>query len=137
MKYGIEVEGRFRGFPTFFVLNEEDLALLWSKTTNFLRDFEKVRHVNVYDVDSNLIYDERLKRLSIFYTITLESDTYPIIMPDYIDHFVLQIDNSDFWNLRSHDSIKFVDGLSNVKMICVENMNTTLPNELINDIKIK
>jgi hypothetical protein len=135
MKKGIEVEGRYRGMPSFFILNEKDLDLIFKQRLHFLMDFQNVRHINVYDEDGEFIYDSRLVELSQYYTITLECKWVPSDIPEHISHFVLQIDSKPMWNLRKHDSIKFVC-YRNVRMICIENMNITNPEELDEDIEL-
>lgn len=133
MKYAKEVEGKFKGIETFFI-EDTELDFFIDKMDFLCQKYTKCRHVYICDT-GDLIYD-KLEILKDYFFITVETARLPRFisksMYEYI-HFMLRIEDTDFWNLKETDSIKFHSDDMYVKSISKENMFTTLPEAFDND----
>lgn len=131
MKIGIEVEGKHKGLPSFFV-NETELDDLIKNTDQILSDHQKVRHLYVTSDNPS---DEVFIKLSILvksFYITLEVKEVNFEVPTDI-HIMLNIDAPNVWKLKETDSVKFHNEQNYVLSTSLESLYLTYPEAFLDD----
>jgi len=140
MKWGIEVEGTYKGAPTIFI----DIGELRDLVFNFksLDDKYAISHIYISDHKNkfNYVHFNLIGKLLYYYKrrVFIECTkipTYPDDLLKEID-FVLYIQNENFFHLKKTDQIKFEKNL-NVYATLKSNFESTKPSDFEGDINIK
>ena len=137
MKFGIEVEGKFKGIKTLFTSANELKNLsdvLKHCSENLLKDVEQLYisdHENTLDLTE---MGEVLKYTKLFNLVTVEV-TKCTEHSDKI-HVMLVIDSPSFWNLNSNDHIKFSRD-HYVFATQRKDLEVTIPEDFAGDIEIE
>lgn len=132
MKFGIEVEGRFKGIKTIFMDQNEivdNLNLQLFKLFN-------ANALYISDLNDELTFKEitKLYKISEKYLVSIETTSKRLCKYKNF-HIILRIDNSDFFKLKNTDQIKF-EHCKSVYTITKENMFKTKPKDFNNDKEI-
>lgn len=131
MKYGLEVEGRFKGIKTLFV-SEEEFTNKGFEIDCIVKDMIDIKHLYISDLNNRIDLEHEI-RLRRDLVVSIERTSVPNVTIDpSITCILLRIDNSSFWALRSTDQVKFSKD-HNVFAATVENMSKTIPSDFDDD----
>jgi len=133
MKLGIEVEGKYKGFSTFFIQDTE-LPSFLSRLPSLLNKHTKTRHLYITDTGEIGNYIGSLVYLTDLLNITVETSAV-VNLPKGV-HIMLNIPSKEVWGLKETDSIKFHDDKNNVMSIPVESFLKTKPEDFDGDIEL-
>ena len=134
MKIGIEVEGRFKGLKSLFLTAEEYLDMT-SHEIERRASANNVQQIQISDVTNRLdLTVLSLQMLADKYLLSIERTK---VGPEYRGKIqvILWIDDESYLNLYPTDQIKFSKN-RNVKLIAVENMFDTKPQDFNADVTI-
>jgi len=145
MKYGIEVEGTFKGEATLFIEDSDfpEELNLYSNFCSIILDKAKeynCTQIQIYDKSGKIPMGHPIFRFlySKGFRITFDIFSLSDIPPPYI-HVLLTIDYSkypDFWFLKETDQIKF-NKYRTVFTIPLKDMHKTIPSDFDSDILIE
>ncbi len=127
MKYGIEVEGKYKGIKSVFL----QLSELYNMDLMILpKGYNHLYITNDTELTEDL--NDIINLLLVYYNITFETTVVPDKLSDEV-HIMLDIKSDEIWKLKDTDSIKMYSDKNQVKSISIENMYNTNPEDFLND----
>ena len=129
MKIGKEVEGRFKGLDMIFL---EDLEIqTFVDNIEHLKNEYKARAVYISYPQTML--DTRIEFISKWYHVTVEIDHLGSTPPDFIDHVMYTVRDTEILNLRKTGSFKIHTDPNYVHSVQMESFICTVPDDFKND----
>ena len=136
MKYGIEVEGRFKGLKTLFMSAPEMMACTVERILGYAEE-RKVQQIYISDLEGLVLKQNRtLKALAKDYIVTLEVSSVQAEVPAYVNIMLNLKCETPMQFLKEGDQIKISQD-QNVWAISVENMIRTVPEDFHGDVSFE
>jgi hypothetical protein len=141
MRFGIEVEGRFKGLRTIFVQARQLDG--WSDdsfTRNEVIEALSLNNAHQLYIDGvTTLSEDVLFGLEVFhamgYVVTIETHELQQNFPDWVN-VMLHLKDASFFKLKPHDQVKFVNEDRLVYCVTKENMTITTPDQFDGDIDL-